>query len=73
MKNLLISPLVGLLRLYQYALSPLLGSRCRFHPSCSEFAIEALRRHGILQGLWLALRRVMRCNPWNHGGFDPVP
>ncbi len=73
MKNLLISPLVGLIRFYRYALSPMLGSRCRFHPSCSEYAIEALQRHGILHGLWLAVRRVLRCNPWSHGGFDPVP
>ncbi|MBI3523767.1 MAG: membrane protein insertion efficiency factor YidD [Betaproteobacteria bacterium] len=73
MKLLPISPLVGLIRVYQYAISPLLGSRCRFHPSCSEYAIEALRRHGAWAGLWMALRRVLRCNPWHPGGFDPVP
>lgn len=73
MKMLLISPLVGLIRLYRYAISPLLGSSCRFHPSCSEYAIEALQRHGALQGMWMALRRVSRCHPWHPGGFDPVP
>jgi len=72
-KRLLILPLLGLLHVYRYAISPLLGSRCRFHPSCSAYAIEALQRHGAGRGLWLALRRVLRCNPWNSGGFDPVP
>jgi len=73
MKILPISPLVSLIRLYRYAISPLLGPSCRFHPSCSEYAIEALQRHGALQGLWMALRRVSRCHPWHPGGFDPVP
>lgn len=73
MKSLLISPLVGMIRLYRLAISPFLGSSCRFHPSCSEYAIEALQRHGAGQGLWMALRRVARCHPWHPGGFDPVP
>lgn len=72
MKMLLISPLVGLIRLYRYAISPLLGSSCRFHPSCSEYAIEALQRYGARKGLWMALRRVSRCHPWHPGGYDPV-
>jgi hypothetical protein len=65
--------LIGLLRIYQYALSPLLGRSCRFYPSCSEYAIEALGRHGALKGSYLAARRVLRCHPWHPGGFDPVP
>lgn len=65
--------LVGLLRVYRYAISPLLGRNCRFVPSCSEYAIEALRRHGTLRGLRLAARRVARCHPWHPGGYDPVP
>jgi putative membrane protein insertion efficiency factor len=73
MKTLLIAPLVGLIRLYKYAISPFLGSRCRFYPSCSEYAVEALQRYGALQGLWLALRRVSHCHPWHPGGYDPVP
>jgi uncharacterized protein len=58
---------------YRLAISPLLGPRCRFHPSCSSYALEALERHGAVRGLWLALRRVLRCHPWHPGGYDPVP
>jgi putative membrane protein insertion efficiency factor len=54
-------------------LSPFLGRNCRFHPSCSVYAIEALQRHGAIKGGWLAFRRVTRCHPWNPGGYDPVP
>jgi putative membrane protein insertion efficiency factor len=73
MKSLLVAPLVVMLRCYRYAISPMLGSNCRFHPSCSEYAIDALKRYGVGKGLWLALRRIGRCNPWHPGGFDPVP
>lgn len=66
-------PLIGLIRIYQYALSPLLGHRCRFFPSCSEYAIESIKRHGVAKGIWLATRRVGRCHPWHPGGYDPVP
>lgn len=65
--------LLGLVRLYQYLISPLLGPRCRFHPSCSHYAIEAIERHGALRGGWLAVRRLGRCHPWHPGGYDPVP
>ena len=65
--------LLGLMRLYQYLISPLLGPRCRFHPSCSHYAIEAVERHGGLRGSWLAVRRLGRCHPWHPGGYDPVP
>jgi putative membrane protein insertion efficiency factor len=58
---------------YRYALSPMLGRSCRFHPSCSEYAQEALERHGALRGVWLALKRIGRCHPWHRGGYDPVP
>ncbi|MBK9019077.1 MAG: membrane protein insertion efficiency factor YidD [Sulfuritalea sp.] len=68
-----IQPLLWLIRGYQLAISPMLGNRCRFHPSCSDYAIEALRRHGLLKGLWLAVRRVGSCHPWHPGGYDPVP
>ena len=58
---------------YRYALSPMLGRSCRFHPSCSAYAQEALERHGALRGVWLAVKRVGRCHPWHPGGYDPVP
>jgi putative membrane protein insertion efficiency factor len=64
---------IAIVRAYQYAISPMLGARCRFLPSCSEYAVEALRRHGALRGSWLAARRVARCHPWHPGGYDPVP
>ena len=65
--------LTGLVRLYQWFLRPILGANCRFVPSCSEYAVEALRQHGAICGSALAFRRVLRCNPWHEGGFDPVP
>jgi len=67
------SLLIGLIRGYQLLISPLLGSHCRFHPSCSQYGIEALRRFGMLKGSWLTLKRVLKCHPLNPGGDDPVP
>ncbi len=58
---------------YRYCISPLLPRSCRFHPSCSEYAEEALERHGAALGSWLAVKRVCRCGPWHRGGYDPVP
>ena len=65
--------LLLLLRGYQYTVRPLMGANCRFHPSCSEYAREAIERHGALRGSWLASRRLLRCHPYHPGGFDPVP
>ena len=65
--------LEGVVRGYQWTVRPLIGANCRFHPGCSDYAAEALRAHGALRGSALAARRVLRCNPWNEGGFDPVP
>jgi putative membrane protein insertion efficiency factor len=62
-----------LIRLYQWTISPLLGPRCRFHPSCSQYAHEAFGRFGVPRGGWLALKRVARCHPWHPGGWDPLP
>jgi putative membrane protein insertion efficiency factor len=62
-----------LIRGYQLAISPLLGPRCRFYPSCSHYAIEAIETHGALSGVWLTIKRISRCHPWHEGGFDPVP
>ncbi|MBS1197573.1 MAG: hypothetical protein H6R18_1358 [Proteobacteria bacterium] len=64
---------IGLIGIYRYAISPLLGPRCRFFPTCSEYAAEAVEKHGVSHGSWLAIRRLLRCHPWNPGGFDPVP
>jgi putative membrane protein insertion efficiency factor len=65
--------LAGLIRGYQIVLSPLLPPSCRFHPSCSQYALEAVGRHGALKGGWLAARRLARCHPFHPGGYDPVP
>jgi putative membrane protein insertion efficiency factor len=65
--------LLALIGAYRYLLSPWWGRQCRFIPTCSEFAMEAIERHGPLQGSWLALRRIGRCHPWHSGGYDPVP
>ena len=64
---------VLVLRLYQLTLSPMLGPVCRFAPSCSSYAVTAVRRFGVLHGGWLTARRLARCHPWNDGGWDPVP
>ena len=65
--------LVGLLTVYRRFISPLLGPRCRFYPSCSAYALEAVQVHGALRGAWLAVRRLSRCHPFHAGGIDPVP
>jgi putative membrane protein insertion efficiency factor len=64
---------VLLIRLYQYLISPFMGNHCRFYPSCSCYALGALRQHGTVKGLYLTLRRLGRCHPWHEGGYDPVP
>ena len=66
-----IAILIGLIRLYQLTLSPLLGNVCRFEPSCSRYMVEALRKYGLFRGLGKGLYRVSRCHPWNPGGYDP--
>ncbi len=65
--------LEGVVRGYQWTVRPLIGANCRFHPGCSDYAVEALRSYGALRGGALSARRILRCNPWNEGGFDPVP
>jgi hypothetical protein len=65
--------LIALVRFYQYAISQLLGRRCRYFPSCSEYAVEAVQKYGALRGGWLGAKRICRCHPWHPGGYDPVP
>ncbi|MBD8603938.1 membrane protein insertion efficiency factor YidD [Pseudomonas sp. CFBP 8771] len=69
MRKLAIVPI----QFYHYAISPLMANHCRFYPSCSCYALEAIEIHGLLRGSWLTVRRLGRCHPWNAGGFDPVP
>ncbi len=65
--------LIGLLKAYRALISPLYGQVCRYHPSCSAYALEAVTEHGSLRGTWLAVRRLGHCHPWAAGGYDPVP
>ncbi len=71
--RLLAAVCIALIQLYRFLISPWLGNRCRFHPSCSHYAQEALKELGILRGLWLTLCRLLRCHPLHPGGYDPVP
>lgn len=74
MKNLLKSAMIFLIRTYQITLSPRFShGACRYTPTCSQYAIEALQVHGVLRGSWLSLKRILRCNPFVKGGYDPVP
>jgi len=72
-RRITIAPLVGLVRFYQVCISPLKPASCRFTPTCSQYALEALRKYGPFKGSWLALRRILRCHPWGGSGYDPVP
>jgi len=65
--------LLVLIKAYQYLISPMLGPSCRFTPTCSEYAVQALNKYGALKGFWLSVKRVGRCHPWHDGGYDPLP
>jgi hypothetical protein len=64
--------MISLIRFYQLCISPLLGNNCRYYPTCSQYAIEAIEKKGIIKGSWLAVKRICRCHPWHDGGYDPV-
>jgi putative membrane protein insertion efficiency factor len=66
-------PFIALIKIYQWGISPWLGPKCRFTPSCSHYAVDALRKYGLLKGSWLAIKRILKCHPWGGHGYDPVP
>ena len=72
-KRVLAAPFILLIKFYQLCISPLKPPSCRFTPTCSQYALEALGKHGFFKGTYLAAWRILRCNPWNRGGYDPVP
>jgi len=71
--RILSLPFIALIKIYQWVISPWFGPKCRFTPTCSNYAIEALRKHGIFKGGWLAAKRIASCHPWGKSGYDPVP
>ncbi|MEA4866906.1 MAG: membrane protein insertion efficiency factor YidD [Rikenellaceae bacterium] len=73
LKKILILPFLLLIKCYQYCISPLKPPSCRYTPTCSSYAAEALKKHGPFKGLWLAVKRILSCNPWGGSGYDPVP
>jgi uncharacterized protein len=72
-KIIVIFPFLLLIKLYQWLVSPLLGAKCRYVPTCSHYATEALKKYGLFKGSWLAVKRISRCHPWGGQGYDPVP
>ncbi|MBU3020213.1 membrane protein insertion efficiency factor YidD [Aestuariibacter sp. A3R04] len=73
MRKITIAIPLLLVKCYQWFISPILGQRCRFHPTCSYYTIQALKTHGLLIGGWLSIKRILKCHPFNPGGIDPVP
>ncbi|HEX6335292.1 MAG TPA: membrane protein insertion efficiency factor YidD [Flavisolibacter sp.] len=71
--KILAWPFIALIKVYQWVISPWLGPKCRFTPTCSQYGLEAFRKYGLLKGFWLTARRVSRCHPWGGHGYDPVP
>ncbi|MET0393074.1 MAG: membrane protein insertion efficiency factor YidD [Chitinophagaceae bacterium] len=71
--RILSLPFIFLIRVYQRVISPLLGPKCRYTPTCSQYAVIALKKYGLFKGFWLALKRIGRCHPWGGSGYDPVP
>ena len=73
LNKIITAPLIILIRAYQLIISPLLGSNCRFAPTCSEYAMESLKLHGLIKGLFLTIKRIGKCHPWGGHGYDPIP
>jgi putative membrane protein insertion efficiency factor len=71
--KILALPFIALIKLYQWVISPWLGPKCRFTPTCSNYGLQAFRKYGVFKGLWLTARRISRCHPWGGHGYDPVP
>ncbi|HMK20321.1 MAG TPA: membrane protein insertion efficiency factor YidD [Chitinophagaceae bacterium] len=71
--RILSLPFIALIKIYQWIISPILGPKCRFTPTCSHYAEEALKKHGVFKGIWLTIKRISRCHPWGGSGYDPVP
>jgi putative membrane protein insertion efficiency factor len=72
-KEIVAFPFIGLIKIYQLIISPWMGPSCRYTPTCSQYAIEAIKKYGPLKGSWLGFKRILRCNPWGGHGHDPVP
>jgi len=73
LQKILIFPFIIIIRFYQVCISPFTPSACRFSPTCSSYALEALKKHGLIKGSWLAIKRIASCHPWGKSGYDPVP
>lgn len=73
LKKILIAPFVLLVKFYQNFISPMFPATCRYSPTCSQYTLEALKKHGLFKGGWLSLKRILSCNPWGGSGYDPVP
>lgn len=71
--QILSLPFIALIKLYQWIISPIMGPKCRFTPTCSTYALQALKKYGVFKGTWLAIKRIARCHPWGGHGYDPVP
>jgi len=73
MREIIVFPFVFLIKVYQFLVSPIIGKNCRFNPTCSNYALEALKKHGIILGMYYSIIRISRCHPWGGSGHDPVP
>jgi uncharacterized protein len=73
LKQILSAPFIFLIKIYQWIISPILGPKCRYSPTCSHYAVGALKKYGPIKGIWLAVKRIARCHPWGGSGYDPVP